>query len=43
MAEFGVRQVIAASPSGRTRVRTLRQLLAEPFLAERLPKRKRRS
>ncbi len=36
MAEFGVRRVIAASPSGRTRVRTLRQLLAEPFLPERL-------
>ena len=36
MAEFGVRRVIAASPSRRTRVRTLRQLLADPFLPERL-------
>jgi len=36
MAEFGVRRIIAATPAGRRRVRTLRQLLAEPFLAERL-------
>ena len=40
MAEFGVRRVIAATPAGRRRVRTLRHLLAEPFLAERLPGRR---
>jgi len=40
MAEFGVRRVIVATPSGRTRVRTLRQLLAEPFLPERLPRKR---
>jgi len=39
MAEFGVRRIIVATPSGRRRVRTLRQLLAEPFLPDRLPKR----
>ena len=39
MAEFGIRHVIAATPSGRRRVRTLRQLLAEPFLPERLLRR----
>lgn len=36
MAEFGVRRVIVATPKGRPRTRTLRQLLAEPFLPERL-------
>lgn len=36
MAEFGVKWVIVATPSGRVRTRTLRQLLAEPFLPERL-------
>jgi cytidine deaminase len=36
MAEFGVRRVIVAPPGGRPRVRTLRQLLPEPFLPERL-------
>lgn len=36
MAEFDVRKVIVATPNGRTRVRSLRQLLAEPFLPERL-------
>lgn len=36
MAEFGVRRVIIATPGGARRVRTLRQLLAEPFLPERL-------
>lgn len=40
MAEFGVRRVIVATPSGRTRVRTLRHLLAEPFLPERLPRKR---
>jgi cytidine deaminase len=39
MAEFGVRRVIVATPAGRRRVRTLGQLLPEPFLAERLPRR----
>ncbi len=39
MAEFGVKRIIVATPSGRRRVRTLRQLLAEPFLPDRLPKR----
>jgi cytidine deaminase len=39
MVEFGVKRVIVATPSGRRRVRTLRQLLAEPFLPDRLPKR----
>ena len=37
MAEFGVRRVIVATPAGRRRVRTLGQLLPEPFLADRLP------
>lgn len=37
MAEFGVRRVFVAAPGGRVRTRTLRQLLAEPFLADRLP------
>ena len=36
MAEFGVRRVIVAAPKSRPRIRTLRQLLAEPFLPERL-------
>lgn len=36
MAEFGVRRVIVGSAGGRPRVRTLRQLLPEPFLPERL-------
>lgn len=36
MAEFGVRRVIVATPRGRRRVRRLGQLLAEPFLPERL-------
>lgn len=40
MAEFGVRRIIVATPSGTRRVRTLRQLLAEPFLADRLPRRR---
>lgn len=39
MAEFGVRRIIVATPTGRARVRTLRQLLAEPFLPSRLPRR----
>lgn len=43
MAEFGVRRVIVATPAGRVRTRTLRQLLAEPFLPEILLARKRRS
>jgi cytidine deaminase len=38
MAEFGVRRVIVATPAGHQRVRTLRQLLPEPFLADRLPR-----
>lgn len=37
MAEFGVRKVVVATPGGRRRTRTLRQLLADPFLPERLP------
>lgn len=37
MAEFGVRRVIVATPRGGRRVRTLGQLLAEPFRAELLP------
>ncbi len=40
MAEFGVRRVVVATPAGRVRVRSLRALLAEPFLAERLLKRR---
>jgi len=36
MAEFGVRRIIVATPAGAIRVRTLRRLLAEPFLPERL-------
>jgi len=43
MAEFGVTRVIVATPAGRRRVRTLRQLLREPFLPERLLGRRRRS
>lgn len=39
MAEFGVRRVIVATPAGRRRIRTLGQLLPEPFLAGRLPRR----
>ncbi len=39
MVEFGVRRVVIATPDGRRRVRTLAQLLAEPFLPERLLKR----
>lgn len=42
MAEFGVRRVIVATPDGKVRTRTLRQLLAEPFLPERLLGRKGR-
>ncbi len=38
MAEFGVRRVIVATPAGRRRTRTLQQLLAEPFLPDRLPR-----
>ena len=38
MAEFGVRRVIVATPAGRQRVRTFKQLLPEPFLADRLPR-----
>ncbi len=38
MAEFGVRRVIVATPKGRTRTRTLKQLLADPFLPDRLPR-----
>ncbi len=37
MAEFRVRKVIVATPHGRKRVRTLSQLLKEPFLPESLP------
>lgn len=36
MAEFGVRRVIVATGGNVRRVRTLKQLLAEPFLPERL-------
>ncbi|MGH2399143.1 MAG: cytidine deaminase, partial [bacterium] len=36
MAEFGVRRVIVATPNGVRRHRTLKQLLADPFLPERL-------
>ncbi|MDQ7843777.1 MAG: cytidine deaminase [Armatimonadota bacterium] len=36
MAEFGVRRIVVATPAGVVRVRTLRRLLAEPFLPERL-------
>ena len=43
MVEFGVRRVIVATPAGRRRVRTLRELLREPFLPERLLGRRRRS
>jgi cytidine deaminase len=39
MAEFGIRKVIVATPNGRTRIRSLNQLLKEPFLPERLPRR----
>ncbi len=38
MAEFGIRRVIVATPKGRTRARTLRQLLQDPFLPDRLPR-----
>ncbi|HET6781978.1 MAG TPA: cytidine deaminase [bacterium] len=38
MAEFGIRKVIVATPHGGTRVRSLNQLLKEPFLPERLPR-----
>ncbi len=38
MVEFGVLRVIVATPKGRRRTRTLRQLLAEPFLPDRLPR-----
>jgi cytidine deaminase len=38
MAEFGVRRVIVATPAGRRRVRSFKQLLPEPFLADRLPR-----
>ncbi len=38
MAEFGLRKVIVATPNGRKRVRTLSQLLREPFLPESLPR-----
>ncbi len=38
MAEFGVRRVIVATPGGLRRTRTLQQLLAEPFLPDRLPR-----
>lgn len=41
MAEFGVRRVIVATPGRIRRVRTLKQLLAEPFLPERLLGKKR--
>ncbi|HEU4798511.1 MAG TPA: cytidine deaminase [bacterium] len=36
MAEFGVRRVVVATGGSVRRVRTLKQLLAEPFLPERL-------
>lgn len=36
MAEFGVKRVIVATATGVRRLRTLKQLLAEPFLPERL-------
>ncbi|HEX9533292.1 MAG TPA: cytidine deaminase [bacterium] len=38
MAEFGVRRVIVATPAGRRRVRSFKELLPEPFLADRLPR-----
>lgn len=41
MAEFGVRKVIVATPGGKSRTRSLKQLLAEPFLADRLPRKAR--
>lgn len=41
MAEFGVRRVIVATPKGARRIRSLRQLLAEPFLPAHLPGRKK--
>lgn len=41
MAEFGVRKVIVATPGGRSRTRSLKRLLAEPFLADRLPRKAR--
>lgn len=44
MAEFRVRRIIVATVGGRVRTRRLTQLLAEPFLADRLPgKRGRRA
>lgn len=36
MAEFGVQRVIVATPGKTRRIRTLKQLLADPFLPERL-------
>lgn len=38
MAEFGIRKIIVATPRGRTRIRSLTQLLKEPFLPSRLLK-----
>ncbi len=40
MAEFGIRRIIVATPKGRIRTRTLQQLLADPFLPDRLPRRR---
>ncbi len=40
MAEFGVRRVLIASPKGRMKVRTLRQLLPDAFTRDRLLGRK---
>lgn len=39
MAEFGVRRVIIASPNGRTKFRTLKELLPDAFTPDRLLKR----
>ncbi|MGH2349116.1 MAG: cytidine deaminase [bacterium] len=39
MAEFGVRRVLIGSTRGRTRVRTLKQLLPDSFLPDRLLRR----
>ncbi len=38
MTEFGVQRVVVATPSGRKRIATLARLLADPFLASRLPR-----
>ena len=41
MVEFDVRRIIVGTPAGKIRTRTLAQLLAEPFLPDRLLRRRR--